>query len=167
MDIHVYEGDIAHIEADALLTAVNSGGMWFGGIDGVIGRNAGQQFHNQAAAALQADPSVKVVVAPQQYKHEGWFKNVVFTIDDVDEPLEDVVRRGLDAAAAAGYRNVSMPAIRLGVMKNLGGTQTEKVRAMVAAIRNHADTHANPLDEVTVVIYGDTDLAHEFIRETA
>lgn len=167
MDIHVYEGDIARIEADALLTAVNSGGMWFGGIDGVIERNAGRQFHDQVAATLQVDQSVKVIVAHQWHRHHGQFKSVVFTIDDLNETLEDVVLRGLNAAADAGYHTVSMPAIRLGVMKNLGGTQTEKVHAMIAAIRNHEKNHSAPLDEVTIVIYSDTNLAHEFIREIA
>lgn len=167
MQIYVYDGDIAYTKADALLTAVNSGGMWFGGIDGVINRTAGEQFHAHAAKALDADPSVKVVVAPQQHSHRGQFRDVVFTIDDLDEPLEDVVLRGLDAASAAGYRSVSMPAIRLGVMKDVGGSQTEKVRAVIAAIRKHEESSPRPLDEVMIVVYRDVNLSGEFVREFA
>lgn len=167
MRIQVLEGDIAQVPVDALITAINSEFMWFGGIDSVIGRCAGQQFHNQAADALRLNPTTNVVVATQQYQHAGQFQNVVFTIDDINKPLEDVIRRSLDAAATAGYRTVSMPAIRLGVMKGLGGAQSEKVRDIVKAIRAHEKSTNNPLDQITIVIYNDTDLARNFIDELA
>lgn len=167
MKVQVFQGDIAQVPVDALIAAINSGGMWFGGIDGVIRRCAGPQFHNQAADALDFDRNTKVVVAPWRYRHEGQFQNVVFAIDDVNEPLEDVVRRGLDAAALAGFKTVSMPAIRLGVMKDLGGTQAEKVRDIVNAIREHEKAMENPLREITIVIYDDSALAQDFIRALA
>ena len=167
MKVQVFQGDIAQVPVDALITAINSSGMWFGGIDGVIQRCAGLQFHNQAADTLVFDPTAKVVVAPWKHHHEGQFQNVVFTIDDVNEPLEDVVRRGLDAAAREGFRAVSMPAIRLGVMKDLGGTQAEKVRDIVNAIREHEKALENPLHEITIVIYNDAALAQDFTRELA
>ena len=56
--VNVVDGDIAAVPAQVLITAVNSGGMWFGGIDGVIMRAAGDQFHGQAAEALRTDPTV-------------------------------------------------------------------------------------------------------------
>ena len=108
--VNVIDGDIAAVPAQALITAINSGGMWFGGIDRVITHAAGNQFHEQAAKALQADPAVKAVACKQLGWHYGLFVDVVFVIDDLDEPLYGVVRRGLATASEAGYRLVSMPA---------------------------------------------------------
>ena len=155
----VIEGDIAMVEADALITAINSSGMWFGGIDRVISRSAGNQFHAQAANALEADPATKVVVAPMLTDHNGCYEDVVFTIDDLNEDLKVVVRRALDAAAEAGYEDVSMPAIRFGVMRSIGGTPEEKVQAIADALREHEAEAPTPLKSVTIVVYGDPSLA--------
>lgn len=35
-NIQVVQGDITQISVDAIMTAINSGGMWFGGVDGAI-----------------------------------------------------------------------------------------------------------------------------------
>lgn len=162
MKVQVTDGDIASIEADAIVTAINSDGLWFGGIDNVINRVAGIHFHKQAADALNEDPDVKVVVATGAHSDNlGDFRNVVFTVDSLDEDLTVVVKRGLDAAAEAGYRKVTLPAIRLGVMKNVAGTQAEKVQSMVNAINEHGQADS-ALDEVHVVIYNDGDLWQAF-----
>ena len=50
--VNVVDGDITQIKADALITAINSGGMWFGGLDGAIQRSSGSMFHGQAQAAM-------------------------------------------------------------------------------------------------------------------
>ncbi len=160
--VRVIDGDIAAVEADALLTAINSGGMWFGGIDGVIARAAGSQFHIQAADALAQQRDVKVVVAPKQSDHHGRFEDVVFVIDDLDESLMFVVFRGLDAAAAAGYKRISIPAIRLGVMKNVGGDVETKIDAIADALVAHMMDSEPTLDEVTIVTYNDPDLQQRF-----
>jgi O-acetyl-ADP-ribose deacetylase (regulator of RNase III) len=111
----VIEGDIATVPADALITAINSGGMWFGGIDSVIQRAAGDDFHNQA---LQRMPlkHLDTVVARKSDNHNGKFGDVVFVVDDLKTPLNEVVTEALKAASKMGYRSVSLPAIRTGVM---------------------------------------------------
>lgn len=162
MQVHVCDGDISKFHVDALITAINSGQMWYGGIDAVITRSAGGQFHAQAAAALNEDPSAKVIIAERKLTCDANFKNVVFTVDDLDEDLDIVVGRALDAALAAGYQSVSIPAIRLGVMKDLAGTQSEKVQAIVKAIRDHEAKYAQPLHQVSIVIYDDASLSREF-----
>jgi O-acetyl-ADP-ribose deacetylase (regulator of RNase III) len=50
--VSVIEGDITRINADAIVTAINSAGMWFGGIDDAIQRAAGDFYHNQAEAKM-------------------------------------------------------------------------------------------------------------------
>jgi len=131
--VNVVDGDIAATSAHALIAAINPGGMWFGGIDGVISRAAGDQFHGQAAAALRADPDVKVVVCKRLSWHYGQFVDVVFVIDDLDEPLYDVIHRGLAAANEVGYRLVSIPAIRFGACAVLAAQMPK--RSMVSLAR--------------------------------
>ncbi len=138
MQVRVVDGDIAAQPAGALITAINSGGMWFGGIDGVIMRHAGEQFYAQAADALFANRSTKTVVAKQRGWHHGNFADVVFVIDDLDEALNVVVRRGLTAASEAGYTTVSMPLIRFGVMRDVGGTAQSKIDDIAMAIEGQA-----------------------------
>ena len=50
--LQVVEGDITRIKADAIVTAINSHGLWFGGIDGAIQRAAGNLYHCQAQRAI-------------------------------------------------------------------------------------------------------------------
>ncbi len=162
--VNVIDGDIAVVPAQAIITAINSEGMWYGGIDRVITRAAGSQFHEQAAEALRADPAVKAVVCKQLGWHHGRFAEVVFVIDDLDEPLYEVVRRGLVEASQAGYERVSMPAIRFGVMRSLGGTEAEKIDGIARAIKDQQADPANRLKEVSVVVYADRVLSAQLRR---
>ena len=157
--VNVVDGDIAAVPAQALITAVNSGGMWFGGIDGVIMRAAGDQFHGQAAEALRTDPTVKAVACKKLGWHYGMFVDVVFVIDDLDEPLYEVVRRGLATASQAGYERVSMPAIRFGVMRGIGGTEVEKIDGIARAIQDQEADPENSIKELSVVVFGDRALS--------
>jgi len=96
---YVTEGDITQIPADVLMTAINSGGMWFGGIDGAIQRVAGNMYHNQAS---QASPlrDLQTIVARGTGKHRGKFRDVVFVVDDLESPLNDVIYTRLEAASS-------------------------------------------------------------------
>ena len=48
---NLMKGDITRTATvDAIVTLINSGGMWFGGVDGAIQRVAGGQYHAQAGA---------------------------------------------------------------------------------------------------------------------
>lgn len=108
-------GDITMVNADAIITAINSGRLWFGGIDGAIQRVAGNFYHAQVAKEELSDG--KVVVAKGDHNnHKGKFDNVVFVVDDLRSELRGVIARGLEEADVAGFKNVSIPAIRTGVM---------------------------------------------------
>lgn len=159
MEVHVIEGDIARVRADALVAAINSSGLWTGAIDGVIKSVAGDQFHSQARAALLRNCDAKMVVARKTAAHRGAFADIVFVIDDLYESLGIVVKRGLDTAANAGYRSVSMPAFRFGKMKDRGGTDTEKIWDIARAIQTHENSVRRPLSSIFIVIYNDNWLA--------
>jgi len=159
MEIVVKDGDIAEEPADALITAVNSGGMWFGGIDNVIMRAAGHQYHDVVARTLRSNPDAHVVVANPAHSHLGMFRNVIFVIDDLQDPLNVVVRRGLTVASERGFKHVSMPMIRFGVMLDVGGSSDDKIDEMAMAIHNQSGDIKNRIEKLTVVVYGDLKLS--------
>ena len=129
--IVIHDGDISQVPSDAMITAINSGGMWFGGIDGVIQRAAGTGFHQQASAAMPLKDG-QTVVAKKRAAHRGAWGDVVFVIDDLQQPLNKIVRGALTAAGDAGYRTVSLPAIRTGVM--LGAVEKNAQQAVAEII---------------------------------
>ena len=104
------------MRSSAIITAINSGGAWFGGIDGAIQNVAGNMFHAQAAANMPLTDLQTIVAEGHSNGHQGRFDNVVFVVDDLQSPLEDVVYEGLKAAHKQKYPVVSLPTIRMGVM---------------------------------------------------
>src|ERR1035441_5461167 len=72
-------GDIAKIPAEAIITAINPGGDWYGGIDSVIYGHCGKQFHDQAEAAMPLQDK-QVVVAKKKTPHDAKFTDVIFEI---------------------------------------------------------------------------------------
>lgn len=159
MRINVVEGDVTQVRVDALITALNSSGMWFGGIDGVIERVAGHQYHDVAAHKLRGNPDTDVIVANPDHSHHGGFQNVVFVIDDLIEPLSLLVLRGLAAASDRGFTTVSMPMIRCGVMAGIVGTIEETVADIAKAVRAQATDATNKIEQLSIVVYQDPRMA--------
>jgi O-acetyl-ADP-ribose deacetylase len=154
-DVYVHSGDIAEIPVDALITAVNSGGMWYGGIDGVIERAAGNQFHRQAAAKMPLEHG-QTVVARATSAHRGKWRDVVFVVDDLQGPLGSIVERALTAASTAGYETVSLPAIRTGVMLGVvEKTAAQAVQELLAGVQRFADREETCIREVHFCVFRD------------
>ncbi len=149
------KGDISKVPADALITAINSGGMWFDGIDGVIQRCAGNLFHAQAEASMPLKHG-QTVVARAKGIHRGQFANVVFVVDDLQGKLRMIVFAGLKAAADAGFTTVTLPAVRMGVM--LGVVEKSPIEAateIMSGIKMFVDQYPSALKSITLVIYND------------
>lgn len=158
MEIEIQSGDITRVKTDALITAINSGGMWFGGIDGVIQRVVGNLFHRQAQQAMPLTDGQTVVADHGSAAHTAAFANVVFVVDDLKRPLRDIIYAGLKAASNAGYKSVSLPTIRMGVM--LGAVEKSKQEAvseMAEGVRKFRDERSYGLDQITFVVYGDSE----------
>jgi O-acetyl-ADP-ribose deacetylase (regulator of RNase III) len=132
--------------------------MWFGGIDGVINRAAGSLFHAQAGEAMPLKDGQTVVARNNNHAHDGAFKNVVFVVDDLQQPLHRIIYNGLSAASDARFAKVSLPTIRMGVM--LGAVEKsadEAVRRMAAGVREFLmDNPKTSIRNITFVVYNDS-----------
>lgn len=150
------------MDADALITAINSGGAWFGGIDGVIQRVAGNLFHSQASEALPLEDGKTVVAYGRNYPNKGAFKNVVFVVDDLRQRLREIIYAGLKAASDAGFKTVSIPTIRMGVMLGQVEKSTEEAvnemrTGVLWFLKNNPDTQ---ISSISFVVYGDENTRH-------
>ena len=153
--VEVISGDVSKIEADALITAINSGGLWFGGIDGVIQRCAGNHFHRQAAAHTLIE-GMSVVARGDSSRLGGRFNNVIFVVDDLQRPLKDIVSAGLQAADAAGMRTVTLPTIRMGVMFGaVEKTAQQAVTEIVSAVQEFVRESPKCVSHIKIVVYMD------------
>ena len=116
VQVSVVLGDISKENADCLITAINSSGMWFGAIDRLLKSIAGDAFHSQARKAMPLKDGETIVVRGDGFNRGGGFTSVVFVVDDLQRPLREVVYNGLLAAAVARYESIVIPTIRMGVM---------------------------------------------------
>jgi O-acetyl-ADP-ribose deacetylase (regulator of RNase III) len=106
-------GDITKLECDAIITAINAGGIWAGGIDRAIYGAAGIWFHKQIRNEELYELNAIVVKGNGTTK----FENVIFVVDELEYPLRSVISSGLEAAHRAGFKYVAIPSIRTGVMR--------------------------------------------------
>lgn len=155
--IAVISGDISQVGADALVTAINSGRCWFGGIDGVIQRVAGNLFHSQADKVSPLEDGQAIVAYGRYYPNKGAFKNVVFVVDDLRQRLREIIYAGLKAASDAGFKTVSIPTIRMGVMLGSVEKSTEEAvnemrTGVLWFLKNNPDTQ---ISSITFVVYSD------------
>jgi O-acetyl-ADP-ribose deacetylase (regulator of RNase III) len=161
--IQVVQGDITRIKSDALVTAINSGGMWFGGIDGAIQRVAGDLYHKQAASAMPLK-NLQTVVARGGARPDRkiGFRDVIFVVDDLESSLQEVVYTGLLATNNQSYKIITIPTIRMGVM--LGAvekTPEEAVARMAEGVHRFLNDYKEKtsLEDLSFVVYNDAPLA--------
>ncbi len=154
----VLAGDIAKVKADALITPINSEGMWWGALDGVIQKAGGNQFHRQASAMMPLKDG-QTIVARQLASHKGAFENVVFVVDDLKRPLSDVIAAGLKAADIAGFKTVSMPAMRTGVMMGaVEKTAQATVDQMALGVKAFNAAGPKSISDIKFVVYNNEDI---------
>lgn len=154
--IKVVCGDIAKLNADAIITTINSCGvMSFGQVDSSIMRVANNSFHYQVQQSMPLFDN-KVVIAEENSENKGNFKKVVFVVDCYKKPLREILYRGLMAAEKAGLESVLIPTIRmdstLGIVeKSLNDVACE----IAAAIQEFLENSSNNLKSITFVVYKD------------
>lgn len=153
MKIKVQNGDITKIKSDAIITAINSGGAWFGGIDNAIRRSRGAIFHDQARRMMPLKDGDTIIAKDLSSTS---FSNVVFVVDDLEQPLQNVIYTGLKAAMNAGFKTITLPTIRMGVMLGVvEKSMSEAVDEMVTGVSRHIKQFGNVFDEITFVTYNE------------
>lgn len=162
MQIHVIDGDITAVRADALMTTYHNV-SWRNAIDEEIDRVAKDQYHIQVRYIFGVDPETISLRAQNVELHSGLFRDVIFVIDDHKRPLKDLILSGLDRATIANCMTITMPPIRLdSTMQGMLGTQDEKIQDIVDALKEHAEY--SPIRSVNIVIRDDPDLSARFRR---
>ena len=116
---------------------------------------AGGQYHEQAQALLGQEDG-QVLIASTTEPHSGAFEKVVFVVDNMALPLYDILSAGLEAAEEAGLVSVTVPAMRLGVLLNAGGSPESKLADMVRAV-NEFRGKARSMRLISFVIFRDPD----------
>jgi O-acetyl-ADP-ribose deacetylase (regulator of RNase III) len=107
-------GDITKVETDAIITLISPQGS--GSVDRAIRNVAGNQYHYQAWKVFESTglQNGQVIVAKKIRTHAGRFENVIFVVDDLTSPLNELLYKGLIAAKEQGYNHVAIPLMRTG-----------------------------------------------------
>lgn len=163
MKITVQNGNIGEIASDALITTVNSSGLWFGAIDGIIQRYTTNNPHSVLASKLQhmSDSSAISVLA------EGSaFKHVVFVIDDLEHDLWVPIYNALDVSEFTKHKVVTIPTVRHGVMLGIREkNDDEYVMQFVKGIREWIQDNDNPyLKEIKIIVYNNQNMLTKMIE---
>jgi O-acetyl-ADP-ribose deacetylase (regulator of RNase III) len=152
-------GDITRTTpVKAIVTLINSEGMWYGGVDGAIARVAGGIYHEQAGEILSSHGlhNKQVVIAKGNHaNHRGSFDDVIFVVDELESPLNELVYIALQSAKREGYTSVAFPLMRTGVM--LGVVEPD-LETVVREMKRGFDRFSAESDfdlDIYVVVYGD------------
>lgn len=166
MKITVQSGNIGEVASDALITTVNSSGLWFGAIDDLIRINAGNYPHTELLSQLRHmhDSSALSVQAKGSA-----FKHVVFVIDDLVHDLWVPIYNALDVAEFARHKVVTIPTVRYGIMQGVKEkTLEEYLDQFTKGIREWITDNDNPyIKEIIVVVYNNVEIQDRLTKALA
>lgn len=151
-NIDVVNGDITRIRSDALVAAINSKGQWLGGIDDAIKHASGTMFHRQALAAMPLHDG-QTIFAPEQGNangHTGLFDAVLFVVDDLQRPIDELVTLALKAAVTHELLAITIPAIRTGAQAGVYEPRKAALTGLANAVNKFVLEDAS-LDKITLV----------------
>ena len=83
---------------------------------------------------------------------------MVFVIDDLEGPVDEIIYNGLVAASKKGFASVTLPAVRMGVMLGkVEKTPVETVRKIGEGLNRFIDDYGETttIKKVTFVVYND------------
>lgn len=171
--IHLVEGDITAMEADMMLAPIDSEGAWDGGINRAIRAAYGRGFHECLALEAQVkgdwkDGDVKIVPSvfaasevtkvdpngsPTEFEAITPFWAICFMFDDLQRPVADVIRSGLEAADGDwhGVDTVTVPLLRTGAMAGRYESPTDAVLGLATGIRDFIDAGPQNIRNIVVV----------------
>jgi O-acetyl-ADP-ribose deacetylase (regulator of RNase III) len=155
--IHVVEGSIVELDADAIVNAANSSLMGGGGVDGAIHRAAGPELAREAGRLAPCPAGEARITAGHRLRA----RHVIHTVGPVwrggssgePEILARCYRSSLALAEAAGVETLAIPAISTGIY----GYPSPAAAAMaVGEIAAWLETHDRPSSVVLSAFSADS-----------
>ena len=158
MLIKAISGDIARIQADAVVSFISSPGTCSSVADRAIRRVSGWQYYetldNIRGSVKLFDGQVEIV--KRRVTHTGGFRDVVFVVDNIKRPLGKIVQITLEAVQAAGYSKVSLPAMRTGIMSGIFEKDNQEVVSeIISGIVSYSIKNPESKLEIFIVVYED------------
>lgn len=158
MRIRIEEGDITTIPVDAVVNAANEHLVHGGGVAAAISRAGGPVVDEESRAWVAAHgpvgPGAAAVTSAGRLPAR-WIVHVVGPRyrpgRDNAALLAEAVTAALDAAAGAGARTVSIPAISAGIF---GYPPRAAARVIAETVTAWSGAHPGLLDEVVLVAAG-------------
>jgi O-acetyl-ADP-ribose deacetylase (regulator of RNase III) len=150
MELEVREGDIAAMEADALVNAANDRLWMGGGVAGALKRAGGEEIEREAIALGPVERGTAVATGAGRLRAKWVIHGAVMGQDlETDaELIRRTTRSCLALADELGCRSVVLPAFGTGV----GGFRLEEcARLMVDEARRF---EPRSLDRVIFSVYG-------------
>lgn len=149
--IHLAQGDITKITADAIVNAANSSLLGGGGVDGAIHRAGGPAILDECRKLRAAHlggglPTGQAVATTAGRLSATWVIHTVgpvySTTEDRTELLVDCHRNALRIADELGATSIAFPAISTGVYRwPLADAARIALSTVAAADTNVADVH--------------------------
>ncbi|NCN45062.1 MAG: hypothetical protein COU63_00610 [Candidatus Pacebacteria bacterium CG10_big_fil_rev_8_21_14_0_10_36_11] len=143
----------------AIATPINGTGGWYGAIDNAIYEIADEYYHQVPRQRLEAvglnHGEVIVVKRTPDFTHRGNFDDVIFVVDRLRSPLNEVVYAALAAAKQVGYKSIAMPVMRTGRMAGRVEKSYEEVIRQIKLGFDRIMAEGNWDVEIQIVVYND------------
>ncbi len=151
-NVKVVGGDITQEPSDALITAIGPNGKWYDGVSASILDTSGFMFHLQT---VKDEPLVngQTVLAGPRGHHKGKFDNVLFVIDDLEQPLYNIVMIALREAERLKLRRVTLPTIRTGGASGINASRRVAIDALARAVKDFVAEGPVNVKEIKIVVY--------------
>jgi O-acetyl-ADP-ribose deacetylase (regulator of RNase III) len=157
--IELLQGDITKVQADALVTAANSGLRGGGGVDGAIHRTAGPGLL-EACRAIGGCPTGSAVATPAFNLEQNGVKNIIHAVGPVwhggsqGEPglLEGAYQKSLQAAEEQGCTSLAFPSISTGVY---GFPTARAAPIALKTCKRHLEGEGNRVVKIIFALFDD------------
>jgi O-acetyl-ADP-ribose deacetylase (regulator of RNase III) len=128
MSLALTGGDITKvINVNAIVSLINPQGNWYSDVNESIIVTAGDLYHTKVRDLLSSSGlhNGQVIVAQgSRHQHNyglfpGTFDDVIFVVDTLESPLNELVKVALKTAQEYGYKTVALPLMRTGATSGI------------------------------------------------
>ncbi|MEM1508642.1 MAG: ADP-ribose-binding protein [Thermofilaceae archaeon] len=157
LTVELVEGDIAEIEADAIVNAANSYLKHGGGVAAAIVRKGGWEIQDESDQYVRKYGPVPVGEVAVTGAGKLKAKYVIHAVgpyygeEKGDEKLASVIRSSLEKAEKLKIKSIAIPAISTGVY----GYPLERCATIMAEVIKNFAWKAENLNKVIVCLYGE------------